>query len=250
MRAILRAIAPRVYKDGHRRCNELGKRLVVRRPVNRFLDVGCGDGRLTMEFAEVVQPSELWGLELNEEMIEQCQQQGITCRPCDVNGEWQFDDGWFDLILSSQNIEHLHDTRHYLAECWRCLAPGGQLIVLTENLASWANVWSLVFGWQPFSTTSICDWHLGNPFIWHLDQPKPSQLEDFGCTSQSHIRVLAYCGLKDLLAKTGFGEIRAYTRGYFPLFGLLSDVLCTLDRRHGHFLIANARKAADAGSGA
>ena len=109
---------------------------------------------------------------------------------------------------------------------------------------------TLVFGWQPFSTTNVCDWHIGNPFIWHLDQPKPSQLENFGCTSHSHIRVLAYCGLKDLLAKTGFGEIRAYTRGYFPLFGLLSDVLCTLDRRHGHFLIANARKATDAGSGA
>ena len=99
MRAILRAIAPRVYKDGLRRCNELGKHLVVRRPVNRFLDVGCGDGRLTMEFAEVARPNEVWGLEINEEMIKQSQQQGITCRPCDVNGDWPFDDGWFDLIF-------------------------------------------------------------------------------------------------------------------------------------------------------
>jgi len=29
-----------------------------------------------------------------------------------------FEDGYFDLILSSQNIEHIHNTRLYLEECY------------------------------------------------------------------------------------------------------------------------------------
>ncbi|MCE5250801.1 class I SAM-dependent methyltransferase [bacterium] len=247
MRKLLKYIAPKSFNDGLYRCNTLGKKLAGGRAVERFLDVGCGDGRLTMEFAEIAQAKELYGIEYVDEFRQEAEKRGIRCSRQDLNGRWDFEDDFFDLILSSQNIEHLHNTRLYLEESYRCLRENGRLIVLTENLASWANIWALVFGWQPFSTTNINGWSAGNPLIWHSDLPRDEEFistwQDTGVSGTvGHVRVLAYRGLKNLLEKTGFRNVRVFSRGYLPLWGSLSDALCTIDRRHGHFLIATGLK--------
>ncbi len=57
-----------------------------------------------------------------------------------------------------------------------------------------------------------------------------------------HVRVLAFGGLKDLLEKVGFKNIKIHTKGYLPLWGKLSDFFCYMDRKHGHFLIATGFK--------
>lgn len=162
--------------------------------------------------------------------------------------DWDFDNNFFDIILSSQSIEHLHNTRLYLEECYRCLRAGGQLVVLTENLASWLNIGALFFGWQPFSTTNINGWHLGNPLIrhWHNEPKNKEFLKKYQDTGVSgtigHIRVLTFRGLTDLLGKVGFKNVKVYTTGYLPFWGKLSDFLCCVDKRHGHFIIASAVK--------
>jgi len=250
MRRILKYFAPKAFEDGLERCNELGKKIISRKNVARLLDVGCGDGSLTLEFARASGAKELFGIEYIDELRREAEEKGISCEKLDLNREWNFESDYFDLILSSQNIEHLHNTRLYLEECLRCLRVNGQLIVLTENLASWANIGALVFGWQPFSTTNINGLSIGNPLIWHLDEPKD---EDFVRKWRStgvsgtvgHVRVLSYCGLRHLLEEVGFRNIKTYTRGYLPLWGTLSDILCRLDRRHGHFLIATGFKKTD-----
>ncbi len=247
MRRLLKYIAPKAFNDGLAHCNELGKRLVRGGEVNRFLDVGCGDGALTMEFAAAARAREIYGIEYIPDLCRAAEEKGIRCISQDLNTRWDIESDRFDLVLSSQNIEHLHNTRLYLEECYRTLRPGGQLLVLTENLASWVNIGALVFGWQPFSTTNIDGWSTGNPLIWHADQPRN---EEFFSTWQEsgvsgtvgHVRVLAWRGLRDLMEKVGFHEVRVRTRGYLPLWGKLSDVLCTLDRRHGHFLIGTGIK--------
>lgn len=246
----LKWYAPRAFDDGLRRCNELGKGLVrTEKAVNRFLDAGCGDGTLTMEFVSAVKPKEIFGIEYVDSLREQAESKGISCIKNDLNGAWGFDDCQFDLILSSQSIEHLHNTRGFLEECHRCLAPGGQLIVLTENLASWINIGALLFGWLPFSTTNVNGWSLGNPLIWHIDEPKDSDfLERWQKTGVSglvgHVRVLAFRGLRDLLERTGFIEVELLTTGYLPLYGRPSEIMCRLDRRHGQFLVASGFRQA------
>jgi len=247
MRRLLRYIAPKSFDDGLNRCNSLGKRLIARQGIERFLDAGCGDGKITMEFAASAGAGEVYGIEFVDEMRSRAEKRGIRCSSQDLNSPWDYDDNFFDLILSSQNIEHLHNTRLYLEECHRCLKKDGQLVVLTENLASWVNIGALLFGWQPFSTTNINGWSVGNPLIWHSDIPRD---EKFISTWQNtgvsgtvgHVRVLAYRGLKHLMEKAGFMNVRVYSRGYLPLWGWISDILCTIDRRHGHFLIASGFK--------
>ena len=247
MRRLLKIIAPRAFNDGLARCNNLGKKLIAKKEIDKTLDVGCGDGKLTMEFAKIVKPKEVYGIEFVDEFRQRAESKGIKCIKCDLNGKWDYRDGSFDLIISSQNIEHIHNTRLYLEECYRCLKWGGQLMILTENLASWVNIGALVFGWQPFSTTNINGWSLGNPFIWHIYEPKDHKFfkkwQDTGVSGLvGHVRVLAFKGLKNLLEKVGFKNVKVYTKGYLPFQGKLSDFLCYIDRRHGHFLIATGSK--------
>lgn len=244
---LLKIIAPKSFKDGLARCNDLGKKILIKKRIERFLDVGCGDGKLTLEFAAVAKAREIYGIEIVDKYRKAAGKKGIKCFKYDLNNKWNIPDQFFDLILSSQNIEHLHNTRLYLEECYRCLKRGGQIIILTENLSSWVNIGSLIFGWQPFSTTIINGWNIGNPFIWHIDEQKDWQFlekwQNKGLNGTvGHVRVLAFGGLKDLLEKVGFKNIKIYTKGYLPFWGKISDFLCFIDRRHGHFLIASAFK--------
>lgn len=249
----LKWLAPKAFNDGLSRCNALGKKLILEKPVERFLDVGCGNGILTSEFAKILKPKEIYGVELVGECRTQAEAKGIRCFSFDLNEEWKFQDNYFDFILSSQAIEHLHNTRLYLEECFRCLKPGGQLILLTENLASWVNIFALLCGWQPFSSANINGWYLGNPFIWHINEPKDiGFLEKWHKSGASgvvgHVRLLAYKGLADLLQKAGFDDIKILSRGYLPFWGIISDFFCWLDRRHGHFLVARAKKPDTSGA--
>ena len=109
------------------------------------------------------------------------------------------------------------------------------------------NIGALFFGWQPFSTTNINGWNIGNPFIWHADEwkdlDKINNLQNTGISGLvGHVRVLSFSGLKDLLEKVGFKDVKVYTKGYLPLYSWVSDFICKVDRRHGHFLIASTVK--------
>lgn len=47
------------------------------------------------------------------------------------------EDASFDLIIAHQILEHV-DHRKALAECFRCLKPGGRMVVTTPVIESWA----------------------------------------------------------------------------------------------------------------
>ncbi len=56
-----------------------------------------------------------------------------------------------DLILFLEVIEHLHTSpRHVLRYLFRCLKPGGVLIVSTPNAAFLRNRWRLLWGINPY----------------------------------------------------------------------------------------------------
>ena len=244
--SVLRRISPKAFDAGMEECNTLAKSLIARSGVRRLLDLGCMDGALTREFAELIEPQEIIGIEMVDEYIGDAVGRGIECVKTDLNKPWGIGSDTMDVIFSSQNIEHLHNTRLYLEECYRCLRPGGQLIVLTENLASLVNIGALVFGWQPFSCTGISDWSVGNPLTWHKARTNSSREPDRyyrrGISRAGHVRVLAFEGLRGLLNRVGFESVKVMTAGYLPFWGRLSRMLCRLDGRHGHFLVSTAFK--------
>jgi len=247
MRRLLKYIAPKSFNDGLLKCNNLGKKLINNKKIYRFLDLGCGDGKFTLEFAKALNPKEIYGVEIVDKYCLKAKKRRINCVKFDLNDKWKFKNNYFDFILSSQNLEHLHNTRLYLEECYRCLKKGGQLIILTENLASWINIGSLIFGWQPFSASLINGWSIGNPLIWHSEKPSNNtslkKYLDAGISgTASHVRILAYQGLHDVLKQVGFNKVQVFSKGFLPFWGKLSDFLCKVDKRHGHFLIGTGIK--------
>jgi SAM-dependent methyltransferase len=51
-----------------------------------------------------------------------------------ADGSLPLEDAGFDLVLSTQVLEHVDDPELYLAECARVLRPGGRLVLSTHGI--------------------------------------------------------------------------------------------------------------------
>lgn len=115
-------------------------------PFESILDVGCWDGKGTMEYVKGSGMKRLYGIELVEEMGEEARNRGIERFSLKADQErWPFADGSIDCVISNQVVEHLSDLDHFFGEASRVLKKGGILVTSTNNLGSWHNVFSLFF---------------------------------------------------------------------------------------------------------
>jgi hypothetical protein len=112
------------------------------------------------------------------------------------------------------------------------------MIVSTENLAGWHNVFSLLLGWQPFSTTNICTkaWSIGNPASLvtsgHSD------------TKMVHRAVFTFYALKKFVKLWGFTVEREIVAGYYPLpNNFLGNYCAKIDKRHTVYMALVLRKS-------
>lgn len=200
-----------------------------------LLDCGCDDGEWTLRLGTRVGAVRLYGIEIVDERRQAALRKGILAEPGDLNEPFPYEDGQFEIVHANQVIEHLKDTDNFVKEIKRTLKPGGYAVICTENLASWHNIFSLVFGWQPFSLTNVCEkrFQIGNPLAIHYDIA-PSNPQ-----SWQHNRVFTYRGLKEIFTVHGFVVERIEGSGYYPLPNRLSK----LDPRHAAFLTLKIRKA-------
>lgn len=102
-------------------------------PNKRVLEVGCGDGRITLALSG--ECSAIVGVDLSDKLIAQAQkriQDGAT------NIEFQvmdaerltFADESFDVILFPWVLQMVSDSARALSEAHRVLKPGGRLMVI------------------------------------------------------------------------------------------------------------------------
>ena len=177
-----------------------------------LLDLGCADGELTLRFARAARAASVHGVEVTRDHAEAARAKGVVVIESDLNDVLPFDDDRFDVVVSNQVIEHLHDTDRFVGEIRRVLKPGGLAVTSTENLASWHNVAALVLGWQPFSLTNVSMLRLGigNPIAIHRG-------EDARLATWQHLRVFAYRGLCELFEAHGFRVRDIVGAGYYPL---------------------------------
>ena len=99
-------------------------------PVQRALDLGCGDGRLTAELDAV----ELTAADVSAVALERARRRlGEDARLVELEPDapLPFADGAFDLVLCAETIEHVRDVQLFLSEIRRVLRPGGTLAVTT-----------------------------------------------------------------------------------------------------------------------
>lgn len=97
--------------------------------VERALDLGCGDGRLTSE----LDASELIAADVSAVALERARARlpDACLVELEPDGVLPFGDSGFDLVLCAETIEHVRDVQLLLSEIRRVLRPGGTLALTT-----------------------------------------------------------------------------------------------------------------------
>ena len=173
---------------------------------NRILDVGCADGNFSILLKEACSAKEVYGIEISEKGVKLARNNGVKAFQLDIDDEdFPFEDNYFDAIFAGQIIEHLYDPDHFLEECYRVLKQNGILVLSTVNLSSLYNRLTLMFGYQPFSTSVSTRYNVGRPF----------ELSDE--ILGDHIRVFTHRALLELLKLYNFKilEVRG-TSSHLP----------------------------------
>jgi SAM-dependent methyltransferase len=127
-----------------------------------ILDFGCGWGRILRFFLRDVAPANLWGVDVDPQMVETCRStfSGSKLGECNFetvppNGPTTFRNATFDVVYAYSVFSHLAETTHlrWVGEIARVLKPGGLLVATTEprmfiewcaqlrDRTSWDSVW-------------------------------------------------------------------------------------------------------------
>ena len=150
-----------VEHAGHRHILEIIRAEGGRAP--RLLDMGCGTGKILALISTHFPQADCYGYDVNDsgvqpdgymqETLSRLQSArvdidwGRRISVISSRQAWPYDDGFFDLIVSDQVIEHVTDPDLAFAEMARTLRPGGKAIH--------------VFPTQH----SMVEWHRKVPFI-------------------------------------------------------------------------------------
>lgn len=206
---------------------------------SKIIDLGCGDGSLTLEFAKKAKASSVIGVD-SVSMGKYLKDKKIKFVPASLNHKLPFADNSFDIVLSHFSLEHLYNTGLFIRESKRILKKGGCTIVGTDNLSNWGNVFALIMGWQPFVTSyGVANKILGNPLSlaegWIVENE-----DELG--EISHNKVLAHRMMIDAYKEFGFKIESIKGVGYLPFFGRVARFMTDIDTKHAQFLVLKAIK--------
>jgi ubiquinone/menaquinone biosynthesis C-methylase UbiE len=103
-----------------------------------LLDVGCGEGVLTEQWAERIAPGRVVGIDLEDPKLRDewagRQRPNLTFAAMEVE-RLQFDDNEFELVAATEVLEHVSDPERALAEMAR--VAGRYLLVSVPHEPLW-----------------------------------------------------------------------------------------------------------------
>lgn len=204
--------------------NGLDKKLILDflkgKKFEKILDTGCGAGDFTLEVGKLVNAKEVHGVELEDEAFKSLSAKKIKMIRADLNGKLPYKNENFDLIISTQNIEHLYFTDDYLQEMRRVLKKNGSFVLTTVNIAAIHYRIMMLFGIAP-----IC-LHPSEYQTWPLSGRNPRY---------GHKSVFAHRALGEVLRKHKFKIVKQYTHTIYFIPQILSQMLCKLFPSLGTF---------------
>ena len=134
----------------------------------RIVDLGCGNGRLSLLLAQ--SGNQVTGIDTSEEQIRLARQNsGEAQNPIFLHvpmEETTLTKASFDLVIVSQSLHHAAKPKEALAESFRLLIPGGRILIL--DLLAHSEEWMRTkFGdfWLGFSQSDLENWLLEIGFI-------------------------------------------------------------------------------------
>ncbi len=118
-----------VWRSGQDRRLELIRQHVALEN-RRILDVGCGLGMYVRQMRRF--SSEVYGVDVDPEKVAAASRTlpNIFTAPAEA---LPFPDNYFDVILLHEVIEHVEDDRQTIREAYRCVRPGGHIVIYAPN---------------------------------------------------------------------------------------------------------------------
>ncbi|MCD6465106.1 class I SAM-dependent methyltransferase [Candidatus Bathyarchaeota archaeon] len=117
---------------------------------SRLLDLGCGYGYLTILFKNVLGFKEAYGIDIDDERLEESEKMGIFTHHLDLERDpLPFPNNYFDMVTAAGILNHLKFWDNLLSEANRVLKPGGLFFISDPNMGWWINRISLLLGYQP-----------------------------------------------------------------------------------------------------
>lgn len=208
------------------------------------LDCGAHHGKIfAMLHEQAGLPGSAYsGIEWNQEAVEAARGQGLNVVRGDLNRNLPFPDDKFRCVFALSVLEHLLNPCSFLKEAFRCLEPGGALVVLTPNISTYFTMFQLLIGKMPSSgphpdSASL----LNREEIFRVSTLGDPDVEgDFPV--HRHLVVFSYRVLSSYLQMLGFREISGRGFGLYPFPNFSQPILERIDPYHCHQMVFTARK--------
>jgi methionine biosynthesis protein MetW len=207
-------------------------KLLEKNPKAKVLDLGCWDGDLSLKVAKIIGTKKVYGIEIDPNKVKEAKLKGVIAYEEDLNKKISFKNNFFDVVIASQVIEHLYDTDNFVEEIYRVLKPNGYVIISTNNLASWHNLFALVLGYQPFPSDISKYTNIGKLIGLFKGDGK----------SWSHLRIFTTSSLIDLLKFYKFNINKVVGVGFYPFPQSLANIISKIDKIHCVYVIVKATK--------
>jgi len=164
-------------------------------PQARVLDLGCGNGHF-LSMLQSLGVCSLVGVDIAPDGVERararCPDARIECIRADANVLQTLDEDPFDLVVSTEVVEHVYDPDEWARTCRAALRPGGQLVCSTPYHGYAKNLALCLMG------------------RWDRHH-QPLKLG-------GHIKFFSRHTLAALLTRHDFADIRFTGAGRFPYF--------------------------------
>ena len=118
---------PEQYQNHASYVAELGKpvlELLAPKPGERVLDLGCGDGVLTLEIARL--GCDVVGIDASDEMVATACSAGVDAHVGD--GATLSFEGEFDAVFTNATLHWIKPPEAVVSGVWRALRPGGRFV--------------------------------------------------------------------------------------------------------------------------
>lgn len=183
------------------------KRLLTIRPSDSFVDIGCGEGYLTVPLA--VEARYSFGFDFVASALSVFRTQPAydprrLSLAIAVGDHIPLPNAHVDKLLCNHVLEHVLDDDAVVREFHRIVRPGG-LVLLGVPLELSPQVRFLI---------KIRRWLWPKARQLQLERAKPGQLVPELIGVQSHIRFYSLTAVRDLLERNGFDMIRAEGIGF------------------------------------
>jgi SAM-dependent methyltransferase len=155
-------------------------------PSDRVLDLGSGAGDLTGDLQRAA--AAVIGVDVAEAALRRARSRhpGLSFLRAEIDGRLPLEDNSFDVVWSSEVIEHVADTARWMSEVRRVLRPGGRLLLTTP---SHGRLRLAVGG-----------------------------LERYSAPLGDHLHLYTAGSLRDLLTDFDFGQVEVRRAGGWPLW--------------------------------